>query len=78
LHHQLRNIYYKIISNYADSKVLKNINLKSNIEKLGKDVVGHIDYLFIDKRGVLHLYNFKTTSTDPKDWAAVKHEKYKY
>ena len=58
--------------------MIKNLNLKAALNNLDKDIVGHIDYLFIDKRGVLHLYNFKTSSTNPSEWQSVKHEKYKY
>lgn len=78
LHHQLRGIYLNITSQHKDSKVIKNLNIKAALNNLDKDIVGHIDYLFIDKRGVLHLYNFKTSSTNPSEWQSVKHEKYKY
>lgn len=63
---------------YPEGKTLTNINLRSEIENFNKDLIGHIDYLFIDRRGTLHIYNFVTSHTHPKEWTAVKSEKYKY
>jgi len=44
----------------------------------GDDILGHIDNLVIDTDGVLHIYNYKVTSTPISEWNAVKIEKYKY
>lgn len=38
----------------------------------------HIDQLYIDKNGVVHVFNFKTTTMDPKKWSINKDLKYTY
>ena len=74
---ELKNFIRDIHFSYPEAKTLKNINLQAEINGFDKDLIGHIDYLFIDKRGTLHLYNFVTSHTHPLEWASVKEEKYK-
>lgn len=38
----------------------------------------HIDQLYIDKNGGIHVFNFKTTTMPPKDWSINKDLKYTY
>lgn len=52
--------------------MLTNINLRTALKDFDKELVGHIDYMFIDKRGTLHLYNFKTSHTRPAKWSSAK------
>jgi hypothetical protein len=54
---------------------------KTFIAKLaGSDetIACHIDQLYIDKNGVVHVFNFKTTTMDPKKWSINKDLKYTY
>lgn len=62
---------------HPDSVRVTNINLQTAIKGFDKDLVGHIDYMFIDSHGRLHIYNFKTTHTNPSQWSKVKTDKYK-
>lgn len=62
---------------YPEAKTLTNINLRTAIKGFDKDLIGHIDYIFIDKRGNLHIYNFKTSHTHHDKWSSIKEEKYK-
>ena len=66
------------LSNDTTVKILQNINLLSKLNTTGDDILGHIDNLVIDTDGVLHIYNYKVTSTPISEWNAVKIEKYKY
>lgn len=61
----------------VSSRIIYNLNLKTKLEGLDKDLFGHIDMVVIDGDGDLHLFNYKITSTSiqPK---SVKLEKYKY
>ena len=45
----------------VDPVIIGNVGLKAKIEALGKELVGHIDYLSIDDSGTLHIYNFKAS-----------------
>lgn len=78
LFNKLKRFYISEKGKYPDSRAIRNVNLTSQIKGLSKQILGHIDYLFVGQDGTLHLYLFKTTSTDPKAWPAVKQEKYKY
>lgn len=66
------------LSNDTTVKILQNINLLARLNTTGDDIIGHIDNLVIDTDGVLHIYNYKVTSTPISEWNAVKIEKYKY
>ena len=66
------------LSNDTTVKILQNINLLGKLNTTGDDILGHIDNLVIDTDGVLHIYNYKVTSTPISEWNAVKIEKYKY
>lgn len=75
----LRNNFYKREKGkYSDSKVVSNITLSAKINDTAREVVGHVDHLFIGQDGTLHLYLFKTTSELPIHWADIKRTKYKY
>lgn len=78
LFNKLKQFYIREKGKYSGSQAIKNINLVSKIKGLDQEIVGHIDYLFVGEDGTLHLYLFKTTSTDPKSWPNIKEEKYKY
>lgn len=78
LFNQLKRFYISEKGKYTGSQAIKNVNLVSKIKGLDQEIVGHIDYLFVGEDGTLHLYLFKTTSTDPKSWPNIKEEKYKY
>jgi hypothetical protein len=45
----------------VDPVVINNIGLKAKIEALGRELVGHIDYLSVDESGTLHAYVFKAS-----------------
>lgn len=66
------------LSNDATVKILRNINLKAILNTTGDSIIGHIDNLVVDTDGVLHIYNYKVTSTPISEWNAVKMERYKY
>ena len=66
------------LSNDTTVRILQNINLLGKLNTTGDSIFGHIDNLVIDTDGVLHLYNYKVTSTPISEWNAVKIEKYKY
>lgn len=77
LHGLLKRRIKDIQDQYPESRTLTNINLRTALKDFDKDLIGHIDYMFIDKRGRLHLYNFKTSHTRPAKWSSAKQEKYK-
>lgn len=77
LYNRLHQIYMVQKGGFADSVIKRNVNFSAKT-KDGKDIVGHIDQLIIGKDGSLHLYLFKTTSDDYKDWVGVKREKYDF
>lgn len=71
--HFLKELHIK----HSDSNRISNINLRTAIKGFDKDLIGHIDYMFIDKHGNLHIYNFKTTYSNPHNWSIAKQNKYK-
>lgn len=77
LHNNLERLIKIIHSQHPNSTRLTNINLRTELEGFDKDLIGHIDYMFIDARGTLHIYNFKTTHTHPSEWSSAKESKYK-
>lgn len=76
-------LFNELRFNYLDHivkpevKILKNINLKSKLIGIDKDLIGHIDYITINPNGTLNLYNFKVSSQDYTAWPSAKVEKYK-
>jgi hypothetical protein len=58
--------------------ILNNVGLKAKIEALGKELVGHIDYLSVDSSGTLHIYNFKASQKSMNYWSKDKWKKYNY
>lgn len=78
LFNNLKHNYMVEKGKYSGSQAIKNVNLTAKIKGLDQEILGHIDYLFVGEDGTLHLYLFKTTSSDPRTWANVKEEKYKF
>lgn len=78
LFNRLKHTYMVEKGKYTGSQAMKNINLTTKIKGLDQELLGHIDYLFVGEDGTLHLYLFKTTSSDPSTWANAKEEKYKF
>ena len=58
--------------------IIGNVGLKAKIEALGKELVGHIDYLSVDSSGTLHVYNFKASQQTMNNWSKDKWKKYNY
>ena len=63
--------------NYEKSSLFgKYFSAKSAISN---DIIGcHIDQMYIDDTGHIHLFNFKLTNDDPKSWNINKDTKYTY
>lgn len=78
LYNKLKRFYISEKGKYPESRAIRNINLTSRIKELDQEIFGHIDYLFVGQDGTLHLYLFKVTTTNPKEWPQVKQEKYMY
>lgn len=77
LYTRLHQIYMSQKGSFTDSITKRNVNFAAKT-KDGKEILGHIDQLIVGKDGSLHLYLFKTTSDDYKDWIGVKREKYDF
>jgi hypothetical protein len=77
LHNELNFFIKKTHSIHPDSRRLANINLRAELQGFDKELLGHIDYMFIDGHGTLHIYNFKTTHTHPNEWSSAKLSKYR-
>lgn len=75
LYTRLRNIIKSLGNN--ESKLVTNVNLLSKLNNSDKKLLGHIDYMYVDSDGTLHLYNFKVSSQDFKSWPSAKLEKYR-
>ena len=58
--------------------IIGNVGLKAQVEALGKELVGHVDYLSIDDSGTLHIYNFKASQQSMNLWSKDKWKKYNY
>jgi len=65
-------------SQQINPKIIGNVGLKAKVEALGKELVGHIDYLSIDDFGTLHIYNFKASQKSMNMWSKDKWKKYNY
>lgn len=78
LYDELRKFYLENKGHFVDSEVLRNINVSSQLRESTTKLFGHIDYAFVDTFGVLHIYNFKVTSTPINKWSFDKKESYKY
>ena len=72
----LKHRFFKSICKKND-KIIKNLNLRSKLTGIDKDLIGHIDYLTISPDGTLHLYNFKVSSQNYNEWPSAKVEKFK-
>lgn len=68
--------YFKHISK-KNNRVFKNLNLKSKLIGIDKDIIGHIDYITIDPNGRLHVYLYKVSSQNYNEWPSAKVEKFK-
>lgn len=62
----------------SDSNVVRGVNLTAKLNFSDTTLFGHVDYVFIDDNGTLHIYNFKASSQFYTDWSSEKMEKYKY
>lgn len=62
----------------VNPSIIGNVGLKAKVEALGKELVGHIDYLSIDDSGTLHIYNFKASQRPMNMWSKDKWKKYNY
>lgn len=78
LYDGLKEFYMQNKGHFADSEVLRNINIISQLRGVDTKLFGHIDYAFIDTFGTLHIYNFKVTNTPVNKWSKSKRESYKY
>ena len=78
LHQQLRTRYIMEKGRYPDSEAFLGLTIKSKLKTLDKEIFGKIDWLFVGQDGVLHLYLFKTSSQNPRDWVDVKEKNYLY
>ena len=76
LHKQLKQRYLREKGRWTNSKAYKGFTLKAKLKGLDQELFGKIDWLFLGQDGVLHMYLFKTTSSDPSDWPRVKLKKY--
>ena len=56
LHGRMQDFIRDLRFKHPDATILTNINLRTPIKDSEKELLGHIDYLVIDKRGTLHLY----------------------
>lgn len=72
----LRYGYFKHVAK-KNNRVFKNLNLKSKLIGIDKDIIGHIDYLTIDPNGRLHVYLYKVSSQSYNEWPSAKVEKFK-
>lgn len=72
----LRFGYLKHVAK-KNRRVVKDINLKSKLIGIDKDLIGHIDYITIDTDGTLHLYLYKVSSQNYNEWPSAKVEKFK-
>lgn len=73
------NLFYKRTKGKGtliDSKVFRGINLVSQLNFSDTKLFGHIDYVFVDDKGVLNIYNFVASSQFWTDWSYEKREKY--
>ena len=62
----------------TNSRQLTNVNLIGKLNKISRDILGHIDYLFIDEDGTLSIFNYKVSYQPYKDWVNIKKRKYNY
>lgn len=77
-HQDLRKRYMEEKGKYVNSEKFLGLNIKSKLNTLDKEVFGKIDWLFVGEDGKLHLYLFKTSSQNPRDWIDVKEKNYIY
>ena len=78
LYDQLKNFYKDSKGHYANSEVLRNINVTAQLKNSNTKLFGHIDYAFIDTSGTLHIYNFKVTHNSLNKWSKDKIATFRY
>ena len=78
LRDQLHGVWVKEKGKYLNSKAIQGLNVKAELSGLDKEIFGHIDWLFVGEDGTLHMYILKTTTQNPREWAGVKADKYRY
>lgn len=60
----------------AKTDIMQDITLRAKIAGIDEEVVAHFDTIVIDSKGSVHVYNYKTSRTDPSYWGSVKKQKY--
>ena len=71
-----KNVHKQIASRYSDSIIIPEIKI---VSKDGPyQIVGKIDLLVIDKKGDLHVFDFKTSPTNYNDYNKVKNITHDY
>lgn len=65
-------------NNINTGKLLKNVNLETELKDMAETLLGHIDYLVVRDNGDIEIFNVKTSIEPYSQWAAAKKEKYKY
>lgn len=57
--------------------IRKGVNLSAKVDKIAKEVLGHIDYVSIGDDGTLRLYLYKTSYEEPAKWPKEKKQHYR-
>lgn len=74
---QLKSSLNYIQGNRGDRKLLKNINVIAKVDRIAKEVLGHIDYLTIEDDGSIKIYCYKTSYQKFAQWTKEKKQHYK-
>ncbi len=80
INHQI-NTDLQFLRNKEDIKnsVRTNMTFTAPINGVeDKPLAVHIDRLYVDDEGNIHVYNYKFSSTEEQQWSSVKKENYKY
>lgn len=82
----LRQLFYTLIN--VNAKINTNLGGKKRKLFLGKHLKAktvdgtklgcHLDQLYVDEDGRIHIYNFKMTTSDSTGWSLNKEMKYAY
>lgn len=62
----------------SNSRTIFNTNITAKLKDIDKELFAHIDWMFIDDSGTLHIYLLKTCTTPESKWPIVKKQKYKH
>ena len=72
-----KKVYSVIKANDQKSVTFNNLNIRVPLEGITEDLLLHMDKVIVDGDGIIHVYNFKTSTTTPDMWDKAKWEKYK-